>query len=51
MHGMTYQNSAYNSVFLRSLQERGALHQLTDAAALNQAAQSGIITAHSASVK
>jgi tyrosyl-tRNA synthetase len=46
MQGMINQNSAYNSVFLRSLQERGALHQLTDAAALDKTAQSGIITGY-----
>ena len=36
----------FNSEFLRSLQERGYVHQITDAAALDAAASSGVISAY-----
>ncbi len=36
----------FNSEFLRSLQERGYVHQITDAAALDAAAGSGVISAY-----
>jgi len=38
--------SQYNSEFLRTLHERGYVHQITDAAALDAAAASGIVTAY-----
>jgi tyrosyl-tRNA synthetase len=38
--------SQFNSEFLRTLQERGYVHQITDAAALDAAASSGVVTAY-----
>jgi tyrosyl-tRNA synthetase len=36
----------FNSQFLRTLQDRGYVHQITDGAALDAAAESGVITAY-----
>jgi tyrosyl-tRNA synthetase len=38
--------SQFNSEFLRTLHERGYVHQITDAAALDAAAASGVVTAY-----
>ncbi len=37
---------AYNSSFLRALEDRGFIHQITDPAALDAAAGAGIVTAY-----